>query len=1226
MKLILLLLFVLCTLIFKSESNVRLKANEDWRAMERAKSMVSMWAKKIGAKLQQLSKKMTREDEVEKSFVILEDKLVQEDAADLIHDVAYDIETMMKQKEEAVHNIADYMEFIHYHRNDTPLFENGTYEYFNADNLTSTDYTPEALDDLHSIILNNECHWKCEQPSKSDLTNNKFANPKRRLKLFAPRDNEEGRECNCKHLPEKERPRRTYESLPLKDDSRFGTKVNLDISIAKLALNVYEREQDVLEGLRWSEALDLVFKENYKNDHTLTWQYFASPKGFMRHYPAVQWEDENYKKTYDFRTRTWYTEAFTSPKDIIILVDRSGSIIGTRRALSDQIVNQILDTLNDNDFVNIYTFANFTEPLVKCFNDTLFQANEENLRLLRQAIPVYEEMFAADLTIGISKAFDILENFRRTQTSANCNQAIMVIHEGLDYDYDKEIYANRNWKKNFPVRIFTYQLGQDTTDARELEWIACSNMGYWGNITDMGDIREKMLQYLNVMSRPINLKADKNRTFIWSYLHVDLADRRLSNWLWKKFEGIRQRDVFLDYIKRGIFRQNLMLTSEKHMLLKEEYTYQTYLSYQRDNSAYDYMTTVSLPVFARRPHEYQLLGVAGIDVPLSLFKQLIPYERLGVNGYAFIVTNNGYILTHPDHHTEFQYILKPTFNRVDILEVEILNDDKEPRMFGDSVVKFRKKLVNQESSVNVTLKVKYALNDNKRLMFAHRHYYFAAIGPFTLCVVLPHKYGFDIVNKTLLERPSVKSSASSLASSYWKVHPDWIYCKKCVGDTPEDKVRSAFSLNENSSLLTSLLYDMEATKWFDEYGGSDPVEEQFVIDYQVHKVFLATYSGLTRWRNFEDINNIREEDEDSFEKRNNRAIDEDWYRRAVELNFGDESMFIYSVPWETSGYENNTMITSTKAIFVENGDLKSPVAVVGLQFNHREMYEWYNDITTQCKETRCKITCKHKDLNCYILDNNAYIVLSDEPEYIGRYIGDIRPDILSDLIDDKIFIPTRMFDYQAICQKIPPKKEPEAVRIRKRKEKMAAKKPKARAVKSSAAPTVVKIMNHFWALKDWLVTTFYLLFNVVTGQEDEIYNSTKEEYINFAKLIIEKTVPTPCDQERWLFNLNTSAKFPFSQFVEGTKFQCSWPYVIDKIPNTNLLFLATNDGEEACKGRFTNIYSNEPKEVIYNTSLPCYIATMNNYTRRMYMDCHNRNKKEDHLNQESRYYCGHTWC
>lgn len=38
-----------------------------------------------------------------------------------------------------------------------------------------------------------------------------------------------------------------------------------------------------------------------------------------------------------------------------------------------QIVNQILDTLNDNDFVNVYVFTNTTEPLVDCFNDTLVQ-------------------------------------------------------------------------------------------------------------------------------------------------------------------------------------------------------------------------------------------------------------------------------------------------------------------------------------------------------------------------------------------------------------------------------------------------------------------------------------------------------------------------------------------------------------------------------------------------------------------------------------------------------------------------------------------------------------------------------------------------------------------------------------------------------------------------------------------------------------------------------------
>ncbi|CAG9864364.1 unnamed protein product [Phyllotreta striolata] len=1204
-------------------------AADERKRMEKVKQLVRFWSKRIGEKLTELSKKMTREDQVEDSFRILEDKLIKEDDKDLVNDIADDIKKMMKKKEEAVFNIAEYMEFISYHRDLTPIFENSSYYFFDADNITDTEPTDKRLEELHATILNNECHWKCEQPCNSTLKRNAFSDCSVRLKLFAPRDNEQSKECNCAHLPEKDRPPDTYRHLPLRYDPRYDEHVNLDLSVAKLAINVYEREHTVLEGIRWSEALDLVFKENLNNDPTLTWQYFASPKGFMRHYPAMKWSEEQYKQTYDFRLRTWYTEAFTSPKDLILLLDRSGSMIGTRRAVSDQIVNQILDTLNDNDFVNVYTFTNTTEPLINCFNDTLVQANEENLRLLREAIPVYEEEYVADLSLGINKAFDILENFRKTRSSANCNQAIMLITEGIDYYYDKDIFKRRNWDKDYPVRIFTYQIGQDEGDAVEMEWIACNNMGWWGNMSVMGDIREKMIHYLNVMSRPINLGLDKKRSHIWSYLHVDLADRRLSNWLWKKFEGIRQRNIYLDHIKRIVYRQNQMLTAEDHMLLKETHPYKAY----EDKMDYKYMTTVSLPVFGRNINETELLGVAGVDVPLKLFKSLIPYERLGVNGYAFIVTNNGYILMHPDHKSEFQTILKPTFNRVDILEVEILNDDREPRLFGDSVVKFRDKLVNQRSNEPVILKVKYTLNDNKRLMLGCRHYYFAPIGPFTLGVVLPDKYGFDIVNKTLIDRPDPIDSAASLNSRFWKVHPDWIYCKKCVGDSPEDRVRDGFSKNENTSLLTSLLYDMEATKWFDDYGDADADEEKFIVAYQVHKVFLATYSGLTRWRDFEDISSVREDVEDSFEKRNDRAIDEDWYRRAVELNFEDESKFIYSVPFETSGYENNTMITSTKAIFVEKGDLKSPVAVVGLQFNHREMYEWYNDITTTCNESRCKITCKQKDLNCYIMDNNAYIVLSDEPEFIGRYMGDIRPDIMADLIQDRIYIPTKMYDYQAICQKVPPKKEPETVRIQKRKQKEAMKKKKKKtkrstsSARSSAARGIIQLANNLLCIKDWLIGLLVVLKNAVTGEEvQEVYNSTRDEYLAFNKLMIEKTVPTPCDQSRWLFNLNKTARFPFSNYTkDGTKFQCSWPYAIDKIPNTNLLFLATNDGDGACRGRSHPIYSTEPKEIIYNTTLPCYIATMNNYTRRMYMNCYERNKKEDDINKYDHWKCGHYW-
>lgn len=83
-----------------------------------------------------------------------------------------------------------------------------------------------------------------------------------------------------------------------------------------------------------------------------------------------------------------------------------------------------------------------------------------------------------------------------------------------------------------------------------------------------------------------------------------------------------------------------------------------------------------------------------------------------MNGYAFIVTNNGYILVHPDFRPvvrflntnavrsfialifnfiviftiQFQGILKPSYNSVDMIEVELLDDDSEPREFSEKLL------------------------------------------------------------------------------------------------------------------------------------------------------------------------------------------------------------------------------------------------------------------------------------------------------------------------------------------------------------------------------------------------------------------------------------------------------------------------------------------------------------------------------------------------------------
>lgn len=69
----------------------------------------------------------------------------------------------------------------------------------------------------------------------------------------------------------------------------FNKRVNLTLSSVHVPTNVFDRSKEILLDIQWSEKLDKTFINNYNSDPTLSWQFFGSSKGFLRHFPGKYW-------------------------------------------------------------------------------------------------------------------------------------------------------------------------------------------------------------------------------------------------------------------------------------------------------------------------------------------------------------------------------------------------------------------------------------------------------------------------------------------------------------------------------------------------------------------------------------------------------------------------------------------------------------------------------------------------------------------------------------------------------------------------------------------------------------------------------------------------------------------------------------------------------------------------------------------------------------------------
>ena len=257
------------------------------------------------------------------------------------------------------------------------------------------------------------------------------------------------------------------------------------------------------------------------------------------------------------------------------------------------------------------------------------------------------------------------------------------------------------------------------------------------------------------------------------------------------------------------------------------------------------------------------------------------------------------------------------------------------------------------------------------------------------------------------------------------------------------------------------------------------------------------------------------------------------------------------------------------------------------------------------------MSCKNESIECYVLDNNGFVVISEDPNNIGKFFGEIDGTILNSLEQNHVFNKIKIYDYQAICLESADDGSPANILLTPFKLISWM----FNWMLGQIAWTIIRLeIHHLWN-PDWTYawpapqeqldyayayadSAYYddeeeygtdnggdfngggEMVEVTDSEEQEAeveeepYDEHAEEILNDFKVkdggpipllemtYINKTQPKPCDKEAYLYELNEDAlkqQRPLQGILRNChESNCERPFSVTQIPHTNLVLIVAD--------------------------------------------------------------------
>jgi len=246
--------------------------------------------------------------------------------------------------------------------------------------------------------------------------------------------------------------------------------------------------------------------------------YFGSTQGTYFIYPG---RHSQRCSSYDPRIRPWYVAGSSGSKNVIMVLDQSGSMVEPRMTLLKEAAKRVVDTLTFGDRIAIVSFNAKATKIAD--NGSLFIASDENKRQLNQVIDSLIPTGNTDFHAAFNAAFQILEDSIEREAHIPCNTAILFLTDGVLEPDDPQVTSNlvmesvldrinsTSAKLKHPIQLFTYSVSIDDDVHEFPRQLACAvDHGIWSRVRRPQDIVDALSSYYLLFASGLGSESNKN--------------------------------------------------------------------------------------------------------------------------------------------------------------------------------------------------------------------------------------------------------------------------------------------------------------------------------------------------------------------------------------------------------------------------------------------------------------------------------------------------------------------------------------------------------------------------------------------------------------------------------------------------------------------------------------------------------------------------------------------